>query len=289
MADPGRHKEHPSTYFVQDRSNEAELSRLKVQDQMVNASMGGPLSEQPDPLVFQRILDVGCGTGGWLIEIARSCPTARMLVGVDISERMVAYARAEAAAQQVGTRVNFYPMDALRMLEFPNNYFDLVNQRFGNSYLRTWDWPQLLHEYQRVTCPGGVIRVTESDLVTESSSAALTRLSQVFLTAFYQAGHLFHPDSKGVTDELPRLLTRHGLSNVQAHTCLLEYHSGTPAGECYAEDIRLSETLLPFIRKWSQIPEDYAHLRQQTFQDLQQPDFVATLRVVTAWGTKGQY
>jgi hypothetical protein len=29
---------------VQDRSNEAEFNRLKVQDQMVNASMGGPLA-----------------------------------------------------------------------------------------------------------------------------------------------------------------------------------------------------------------------------------------------------
>lgn len=289
MADPANRKEHPSTYFVQDRSNEAELHRLKVQDHMVNASMGGPLAEQPDPTRFQRILDVGCGTGGWLIEMAKCCPTATQLVGVDVSERMIAYARAEVEAQHLGDRVSFQTMDALRMLEFPNNFFDLVNQRFCNSYLRTWDWPQVLHEYQRVTRPDGIIRVTESDIATESTSQVLTRLSQVFLDAFYQAGHLFSPASKGVTGDLARLLRQHGIQGVQTRTCLLEYRAGTPAGELYTEDVRLSVTLLPFIRKWSQVPDNYAELRQQTLQDMHQPDFVATLTVVTAWGTKGRH
>lgn len=288
MADPANRKEHPSTYFVQDRSNEAELHRLHVQDRMVNASMGGPLAEQPDPTLFQRILDVGCGTGGWLIEMAKCYPAATQLVGVDVSERMIAYARAQAEEQQLGPRVRFQAMDALRMLEFPTNSFDLVNQRFCNSYLRTWDWPQVLHEYQRVVQPGGIIRVTESDIATESTSQALTYLSQVFLDAFYHAGHLFSQGSKGVTGDLARLLRQHGIQDVQTRTCLLEYRAGTPAGEQYTEDIRLSVTLLPFIRKWSQVPDNYAELRQQTLQDMQRPDFVATLTVVTAWGTKGR-
>ena len=30
--EPQKPKEHPSTYFVQDRSNEEELARLRVQD-----------------------------------------------------------------------------------------------------------------------------------------------------------------------------------------------------------------------------------------------------------------
>ncbi len=61
---PDPRREHPSTYFVQDRSNEDELTRLILQDQMVTAGMGGVLPEQPDPTIFKRVLDVGCGTGG---------------------------------------------------------------------------------------------------------------------------------------------------------------------------------------------------------------------------------
>jgi len=54
-------REHPSTYFVQDRSNAEERERLRLQDQMFTTGMGGVLPEQPDPARFQRVLDVGCG------------------------------------------------------------------------------------------------------------------------------------------------------------------------------------------------------------------------------------
>ena len=63
-------REHPSTYFVVDRSSEDELNRLKVQDQLITTSMGGVLPEQSDPIPFRRVLDVGCGVGGWLITMA---------------------------------------------------------------------------------------------------------------------------------------------------------------------------------------------------------------------------
>jgi ubiquinone/menaquinone biosynthesis C-methylase UbiE len=275
-----------STYFVEDRSNKEELHRLQIQDQMVTTSMGGVLPEQPDPTIFQRVLDVGCGTGGWLIEAAKTYSTMSLLVGVDVSERMIAYAQAQAEAQQVSDRVQFRTMDALRMLEFPTEYFHLVNQRFGASYLRTWDWPKLLQEFGRVTRPGGVIRVTESDLITESSSTGLARLNQVFIEAFYGAGHLFTPDRNGVTSQLARLLQQYGLQNVQTHAHALEYRGGTAEGQRFYEDSRLGETLVPFIRKWTRVPEDFQTLSQQVLSDMQQPDFVATWRLLTAWGNK---
>jgi hypothetical protein len=77
---PGQ--EHPSTYWVQDRSDEEELTRLRLQDQMLTADMGGVLSEQPDPAVYRRVLDVSCGTGGWLIEAAKTYPSMSLLVGL---------------------------------------------------------------------------------------------------------------------------------------------------------------------------------------------------------------
>jgi ubiquinone/menaquinone biosynthesis C-methylase UbiE len=279
-------REHPGTYFVQDRGNVEELSRLQLQDQMVTTSMGGVLPEQPDPTIFQRVLDVGCGTGGWLIELAKTFPSMSLLVGVDVNSKMVEYARTQAAAQQVDDRVQFASMDALQLLEFPSDYFDLVNQRFGTSYLRTWDWPKLLQEYQRVTKPDGVIRITESELITESSSSVLIRLNQVFLEAFYGSGHLFTPDSNGVTGQLARLLQQYGLQNVQTRAHALVYRGDTPEGQRFYEDTRLGETLLPFIRKWTRLPEDYQALRQQVLSDLQQPDFEATWRLLTAWGNK---
>jgi ubiquinone/menaquinone biosynthesis C-methylase UbiE len=281
--DPRR--EHPSTYFVQDRSDQQELSRLQIQDQLVTTGVGGVLPEQPDPTIFARVLDVGCGTGAWLIEVAKTYPAMKLLVGVDISSKMLDYARAQAAAQGVSDRVQFAVMDALRMLEFPTGYFDLVNQRFAVSFLRTWDWPKLLSEYQRVTQPGGMIRITETDFTFESNSPALTRLNQLAVQAFQHAGHFFSSEKHGLTSQLTRLLYQYGLQNVQTRANTLHYRAGTVEGQHFYEDMKYAHrTVLPFLRKWIHVPDDYEELYQQELIEMQQPDFVATWDLLTAWG-----
>ena len=279
-------RELPSTYFVQDKGNLDELARLQVLDQMTTASMGGVLAEQPDPTIFERVLDVGCGTGGWLIEAAKTYPTMKLLVGVDISGKMIEYARRQAAAQQVSDRVEFHVMDALRMLDFPDRYFDLVNQRYGVGYLRTWDWPKLLQEFQRVTRRDGVIRVTECDYIVESTSPALLRLCQLGLATFYQSGHFFTPDHNGVTTQLARLLHQYGVQNVQKRAHTIAYPPGSPEGQHFAENLRLFYlTIVPFMCRWIRVPDDYETIYQQALHEMQQPDFTASWDLLTAWGT----
>src|SRR5579862_3551702 len=149
-------------------------------------------------------------------------------------------------------------MDALLMLEFPNSYFDLVNHRFAMSWLRTWDWPKLLSEYQRILRPGGVVRVTEINFNLESTSPALDKLNRLFFEAFSQAGHYFAPEPDGVISHLARALRQYGLQNVQTQSHIIEYRAGTSLGQHFAEDIRLAyRTGLPFIRKWTKVPENY--------------------------------
>jgi ubiquinone/menaquinone biosynthesis C-methylase UbiE len=290
---PEPRREHPSTYFVQDRSNQEELNRLRVLDQMLTASMGGVLPEKPDLSGILRVLDVGCGTGGWLIELAKTIPTCTTLIGVDVSRTFIEDARAQAEAEQVSDRVEFHVMDALRMLEFPNKFFDLVNQRAGHSWLRTWDWRKLLQEYQRVSRPGGVVRITEPEGTTVSSSPALSRFSELSIQALHQAGHFFTPTDDGVTGELANLLHQHGLQQVRARAYTLEYRADTPEGQHFIENCKLAfRTISPFLQKWTRVPDDYEILYQQMLSEMQQPDFVATLGMLTAWGkvpsSKGQ-
>lgn len=287
QSDPRR--ELASTYFVQDRSNQDEMTRLHIQDQMLTAGMGGVLPEQPDPTIFQRVLDVACGTGDWLITAAKTYPTMTILLGVDISAKMLGYARKRAEAEQVNNRVEFVVMDALRLLEFPDEFFDLVNHRFAASFLRTWDWSKLLDEYQRVCKPGAVIRVTEADFIVNTSSPSLMRLNQIALQAFYQAEYYFTPNSNTIVNELARLLQQHGVQDVQTRSYLLEHRAGTPEGQLFYEDMRLVyRTMLPFFRKWTQVPDDYETIYQQMLTEMQQPDFVATWELRTAWGTKSR-
>lgn len=283
----GPHRESFGTYIVPARLHEEEQARLLIQDQLITDGMGAVLPEQPDPTRFRSILDVGCGPGGWLIQTAQTYPTIPRLMGIDLCQNMIASAKEQAEQQQVSDRVEFQVMDALRVLDFPSDTWDLVNQRMGSGYVRVWDWPRLLQEFRRVARPGGVIRVTDNDMVGSSSSEAVNRLSDLYVRTFYQAGYLFTPDHNGLLNELPRLFKQHGISNVQTRTHLLEFCSNTRAGKEFVEDmVRAMRTTLPFLQKWSRIPDDFEELCRRAVSDMQQPDFVATWKILTVWGNK---
>jgi ubiquinone/menaquinone biosynthesis C-methylase UbiE len=283
---PKPEREHPSTYFVQDRSNLEEMARLEIQDTMITAGMGGVLPELSDPTHLRRVLDVGCGTGGWLMETAKSYPSIETLIGADVSSNMLAHARAQAEKLGLGGRVQFQTMDALRMLEFPNAFFDLVNQRFGISWLRTWEWQKILLEYIRVVRPGGIIRITEGHVSSESNSPALEKLYKIGLETCYNSGRIFTFSSDGLVRELVRLMTLHGIENIKSRMRILAYRAGTESHSSFYEDMRRAfRVALPFFQKWTRVPGDYEQIYQQALKEMQQPNFVAMYMLLTAWGT----
>lgn len=277
---------YSGTYFVQDRQNEEELIRLADQDRLVTASMGGVLAEQDDPSAFRRVLDVACGSGGWLIEAAETYPEMS-LVGIDVNPRMIEYARAQAVAHHVEDRVEFHVKDAIGVLDFPDASFDLVNLRFGLSFLRTWDWPPLLRESRRVLRPGGVVRLTDEEVIHRSNSPGAMQFCEMLLCALFRAGRLFTEESSGLTAHLAPLLSQHGYHQVQTKPYALHYRAGTSEGLRYAEDgVHVFRTLRPFLFKWGCIRTDYEDIRQQTIEEIHRPDFSATWHLLTAWGIK---
>ncbi len=285
MANPRR--AYPNTYFVQGYAAEKEAARLHIQDGIITRAMGGVLPEQQQPSRFQDILDIGCGTGGWLIELASAVPPPSLLVGIDVNKPMLAYAVTQAKAQQVSDRIQWREMDALNPLDFPSETFALVNLRFGSSFVRTWDWQNLLSECRRVCKAGGVIRITDADLRVKNASPALNQLFDLIVEAFYRAGYLFTQQGDGVISQLAPLLERAGLQNVETRVWVRERQAATAEGQTSVEDIKhLLRTIAPFLQKWTRVPDNYNLLCRQALKDMQQPDFVMTSTLLTCWGNK---
>lgn len=280
-------RESPSTYVVQKRSDLQEIERLSVQDKMMMIEMGGALPELTDPTQLRCVLDVGCGTGGWLLETARTYPMIERLVGVDISQQMVTHARGRAEELGLGERVEFQTMDALQGLGFPNASFDLVNQRLGLSWLRTWEWKKILTEYRRLIKPSGIMRITESTLVVESNSSALMQLNAIMLEAFYRSSHFFTESSEGITRELEELMAQHGVEEVQSRVCTQVYTHGIEVSQYFYEDMRhLFRVGLPFFQKWARVPGNYQQIYRKAMKEMRGADFMATGYLLTAWGTR---
>lgn len=285
LPDPQK-QSYSGTYFVQDRQNAEELTRLVDQDRLVTASMGGILPEQAEPSAFQRVLDVACGSGGWVMEAAQTYPEMS-LVGIDVNRRMIEYAREQASAQHIDDRVAFHVMDALSILDFPDASFDLVNLRFAVSFIRTWEWPKVLGELLRIVRPGGVVRLTDQEVIHQSTSPGAMQFCDMLLCALFRSGHLFAQESTGLTAQLAALLSDCGFQQVQTRAYALEYRGGTREGQVYIEDgAHVFRTLRPFIQKWGCLSKDYDALQQQTLEELYRPDFYATWHLLTAWGMR---
>src|SRR5437588_10554987 len=80
------------------------------------------------PLRGLRVLDLGCGFG-WFCRWARQQGAAQ-IVGMDVSEKMLARARAETADPAIT-----YTLADLDQIELPKRAFDLVYSSLAFHYL----------------------------------------------------------------------------------------------------------------------------------------------------------
>src|SRR5712692_10065354 len=92
--DPQRSNES----YIIDAESGAETARLMYQDRLTTRVMGGIFAELPDLSTVHDILDIACGPGGWVLDVAFEYPKTNV-VGIDISRTMIEYAAAQACSQ----------------------------------------------------------------------------------------------------------------------------------------------------------------------------------------------
>ena len=116
----------------------------------------------------ERVLDVGCGPGELLREMARHHSAWGMLVGFDFSTGMMA----QAARQAGGLEVHFFVGDAQAM-PFPDEAFDVVMAR--HMLYHVPDIDRAVSEAARSLRPGGYFLATTNGAHTMPEYLALRR------------------------------------------------------------------------------------------------------------------
>lgn len=277
----------PSTHYVIDAENAAEMARLMVQDRLVTTAMGGPFAEQHDLSSVHQVLDIGCGPGGWLLDVASHYPHMQG-VGIDISQLMIAYAT-DLARSHALSHVTFRVMDATGPLDFAAESFDLVNGRILSGFLSTSGWGALLQECWRITRVGGILRLTESEFGF-TNSAALDALTGLATQALHRSGHSFSPHGRtfGTTPLLRLLLQQAGYSTIKQRASVVDYSAGTELHQSNVQNLLVVYQLLqPFLVQMqvASLPE-LQTLYQQMEHEVQQADFCGLDYYLTVWGTK---
>ncbi|MFL5659674.1 MAG: class I SAM-dependent methyltransferase [Ktedonobacteraceae bacterium] len=275
----------PNNYFIDAESAE-ETARLMHQDRLITKGMEGVFSERSDISSMHHIVDLACGPGGWVLDVAFAYPGVEVM-GVDISETTIRYAHAQAKVQGLNN-ADFRQMDITKPLDLPDSFYDLVNARFL-GFLPKAAWPKLVKECLRITRPGGTIRLTESEWGF-TNSPAYEQLYTFFANAMKAAGQRFSPERPflGITPMLGGFLHDIGCVNIQHKAHAIDFSVGTEQYEAFRQNWIVAFKLLePFCIKMGVTTEEkFDQLYQQLQLEMLLDDFRGIMFLLTVWGEK---
>lgn len=111
------------------------------------------LADEARPM---KVLDVACGTGDFTIEIAKKVAKGSEVVGVDISDGMIAVGKEKIAKNGINADMIVADCEAL---PYDEGTFDRISVGFG---VRNFEHLELgLSEMYRVLTPGGKLVILE--------------------------------------------------------------------------------------------------------------------------------
>lgn len=278
---------HTHEGYVVDAENAAEMARLMLQDHMLTTALGGLIPELSDLSTIYQVLDIGCGPGGWLLDLATQCPHLQG-TGIDISQLMIDYANTLATSKGLST-LQFRVMDATGPLDFPDNTFDLINARILTGFLSREQWTELLSECFRITRPGGILRLTEVEWGF-TNSTGLDALTGLAALGNFRVGHSFSPSGRTIsTTPVLRLLQRRaGYQEIESSAHAIDFSAGTPLHESSVQNNLVFHKLIqPFLVQMGLSTQgELDTLHAQMEAEFESEEFCGIDYYLTVWGKK---
>ncbi|CAG8492859.1 9720_t:CDS:2 [Paraglomus brasilianum] len=165
----GRRYQTSMPYFAP--VDEAEIVRQDLEDTMLRLwwgnSFGSPVAERLNG-EGTKVLDVGCGAGSWMCDLAIRYPKT-LFVGLDISPMF---------PRDNPTNAAFLEWNILEKMPFPDSTFDFVHQRMLSGGITQKQWENyIVMELVRITKPNGYVEFVEADSTFYSSGKVTRRIS----------------------------------------------------------------------------------------------------------------
>jgi len=270
-------------------TNAAESKRLLVQHRYFTQALGGLLPRSIPVRQVHKILDVGCGPGGWALDLTRKYSHISV-TGIDNS--CIAITDATRVAQMNGVHsVTFEQMDATKPLRFANGSFDLVHMRSASPFIQPAMWPQVITELVRVLRPGGWLVLVDYEQ-GPTSSAAFNRISMLSMQAVRAAKLSLAPHSLtiGAAVRLYSFLLNAYLFDVSYTIHGVDFGSGNNVDAPMFIDELLAgaANIKPFLTRLGLIEseQDFDALIEKVREELTQPDACGYAYLIAATGRK---
>src|SRR6266498_2668932 len=139
-------------------NDDEEIDRLHRQHYLVRYVWQGNFCAPVHRILKRpgaKVLDVGCGPGTWLLEMALDYPEAHF-TGIDISPMY--------PKEIKPINVDFEEVDITKGLPFDDETFDFVVMRNMVTAISEDDWRFALKEFERICKPGGFVEILEFEI-----------------------------------------------------------------------------------------------------------------------------
>lgn len=203
-------EELKNSYFIDNPERLEEMVRLSKQAALFNRLLG-PLLPRVNSGQVLTVLDIACGPGTWVLDVATAYPHIEV-TGFDLSHRMIEYAQNRAEAEGL-TNAHFFVGDATKQFPLHGESFDVVNARTILGFMMRDQWKPLIHECTRVLRRGGIIHLLETEAASVVSTGDVyTRLIDLITRALWKSGMSFCSSGSyfGITAMLSAFLLQVG-------------------------------------------------------------------------------
>jgi ubiquinone/menaquinone biosynthesis C-methylase UbiE len=225
------------------------------------------------------ILDVGCGSGRWVRELAGEFPGAR-IVGLDMAtptESNPATSGVFATVAQPPRTFAFVQHNAMEPLAFASASFDLTHMRQMMGALPVAAWPRVVGEMVRVTVYGGWVELAERGIV-RNGGPALETIQRWVLQVMAPQGI-----DPRISAQLADLLRKLALSDVRTRAIELPVgpHGGR-FGELMGVDLmaRIESMRGQIIAARVATPDEFAHVQTALHQEMSRSAYTQPVYVV---------
>lgn len=146
------------------------------------------------------VIEIGCGTGATL---RRLCDQCSLVVGIDLSPKMLSHAALKSTASLVQAEASAVP--------FRSHLFDLV---VAESVAGILDFGTMIREWVRLLKPGGTLALNDGLWKPGVSEADVERITNQCIDSF---GHRIAPARRQTIEDWKAILTAEGLVEIQAY------------------------------------------------------------------------
>ncbi len=279
----------PVTSSIQaGRGNAINLNALL--HQYLLQVQGGLLYPEHIPVnTMESVLDVGCGAGAWIFDLAKRNPKLRVY-GIDASEEALQHAKRRRNTSSL-RQIELRHMEFLQSLPVPDSCIDFIHMQHFARHLSPQAWPTMIDECVRVLRPNGWLNVVELELCEISSPAILT-IHRAVLQARAKLGRTLDRTGHtlGVIQKLYALLQNVGLYevNYDLFTIDLGVLGGSTAHLFLTEIVRHAFIVKPLIVQQGVLASaEFDQLVKEADVELQSPTLCGWALLVSAYGRYG--